>query len=248
MYNTNMIISSTKNEKIKQIKKLMSEKDIIVLDNPKLINEALSVGNQLIEVVREENSKNKITENDILVTENVFNHFTNTITSQGVIALVKLKQKEVLSPKGNFLILDRVQDPGNVGTLIRSAVGAGFLDIYLINCARVNNPKTIRSTMGAIFKANFYEVNQEFLNTLKIWNKPIYVADMDGSDIYNMSFEDNCGIVVGNEGKGVSQELEQIANLKIKIPMLNGLESLNAGVSGSIIMYQIANGGKNVRT
>ena len=139
-------------------------------------------------------------------------------------------------------------NPGNVGTLIRSAVGTGFLDIYLISCASVTNPKTVRSTMGALFKANIYEVDEKFVKTLKVWNQTVYVADMDGENIFETSFQQNCGIIVGNEGQGVSDELIEIATNKISIPMKNNLESLNAGVSGSIIMYQIANGGKNVRS
>lgn len=246
-YNKNMI-TSTQNQIIKDLIKLSKEKDVLCLDNPKLIEEALKKGLKLLALLKTEKINKTFGSEDIVVADNVLEKFTNVRSSRGVVALVKYKTLEIKKPIGNFLILDRVQDPGNVGTLIRSAVGSGFLDIYLIDCASVCNSKTVRSTMGAIFKANLYEVNQEFINTLKTWNLPIYVADMNGKNIYQTSFAENCGIIVGNEGQGVSEELRKVATGTLCIPMQNCLESLNAGVSGSIIMYQITNGGQNVRS
>ena len=242
------MITSVKNEKIKQFLKLSEDRHVLCLDNPKLIEEAIKSNYKIIGVLKQENINKEYTSEDIVVSDSVINKFTNTKTSQGVVAFVEYKQKTVEKPTNCFLILDRVQDPGNVGTLIRSAVGTGFLDIYLISCASVTNPKTVRSTMGALFKANIFEVDNNFIEDLKSWGKNIYVADMDGKNIFETTFEDNCGIIVGNEGQGVSDSLIEISTNKISIPMKNNLESLNAGVSGSIIMYQIANGGKNVRS
>ena len=242
------MISSVKNEKIKFLQNLAKAKDILCLDSPKLIKEAQKNGFSIVELLKTENISENYTDDDIVVSDNVLKKFSNTITSQGVIAFIKFPPKQLQRPNGRLLVLDRLQDPGNVGTLIRSAVGSDFLDIYLISCASVTNSKTVRSTMGALFKANLYEVNESCVETLKSWQSELYIADMDGDDLYQKSFEANCGVVVGNEGKGVSDELIDIATQKICIPMKNNLESLNAGVSGSIIMYQIANGGKNVRT
>ena len=246
-YTENMI-TSTQNQTIKNIVKLSKEKNVLCLDNPKLIEEAIKKGLKLLYVLKTEKINQTFGSDDIIVADYVLEKFTNVKASRGVVALIRLEVLEVQKPTGNFLILDRVQDPGNVGTLIRSAVGSNFLDIYLIDCASVCNSKTVRSTMGAIFKANLYEVSQEFINTLKSWDLPIYVADMNGKNIYQTSFAENCGVIVGNEGQGVSEELRKVATDTLCIPMQNFLESLNAGVSGSIIMYQITNGGQNVRS
>lgn len=242
------MITSIKNEKIKYFSKLAENRNILCLDNPKLIEEAIKCGYKIIGLLKQEDVEKVFTTEDIVVSDAVIKKFSNTKTSQGVVAFVEYAEKQLKKPQGFFLILDRVQDPGNVGTLIRSAVGSGFSDVYLISCASVTNSKTVRSTMGALFRTNIYEVDEKFLEILKTWKKTIYVADMDGDNIFEKNFEDNCGIIVGNEGQGVCDELIEIATNKLSIPMKNNLESLNAGVSGSIIMYQIANGGKNVRS
>ena len=238
------MITSVKNEIVKELKKLKDEKDVLCLDNPKLIEEAINNGWEIINVIKTENYTKQFSNNEVLVSENVLKLFTNTVTSQGVVAFLRFKNKQLKPPNGNFLILDNVQDPGNVGTLIRSAVGAGFNDVYLINCARICLDKTIRSTMGAIFKCNVYEVDYSFVEILKQWNKRIYVADMKGESIYNTTFANGLGLVIGNEGHGVSSLVREISTDLISLPMKGNLESLNAGVSGSIIMYQIMFGGK----
>ena len=156
--------------------------------------------------------------------------------------VIKLQNRAIQPPNGNYLVLDELQDPGNVGTLIRSALGANFLDIYLLNSVNISNEKLIRSSMGAIFKTKIYQVSKdEFISNYKKWNKPLYVCDMDGENIYKTHISNNAGIVVGNEGNGVSAEIRGISTGSISIPMKNGLESLNAGVSGSIIMYHLSN-------
>ena len=240
------MLTSVHNEKIKSLKKLSKQKDVLCLDNPKLIQEAMLNNWEILAVIK--SIDDVFTTSDILVSENVLNQFTNVKTTQGVVALVKLKHYNLRPPDGNFLILDNVQDPGNVGTLIRSAVGANFLDIYLYNCASLSLDKTVRSTMGALFKCRFYEVDETFIKTLKQWNKKILTADMDGENIFKFDANQNFGLIIGNEGHGVSKELRSLSCKTISIPMQNGLESLNAGVSGSIIMYQLTYGGKNVRS
>ena len=230
------MITSVQNQLIKDLLAKKSEKNIICLDNQKL-----KANCKLIKIL-------STSQNDddyhIQVSENVLKKFTNTVTSQGIVALLEFDYMELKPPQNNFLILDNVQDPGNVGTLIRSAVGANFLDIYLLDCANVCSDKVIRSTMGAIFKCNVYKIDKSHVDKIKSWQKKIYVADMNGQNIYKQSFEKGIGVIIGNEGHGVSQELRNIATNLISLPMQNNLESLNAGVSGSIIMYQINYGGK----
>ena len=241
------MITSVQNQIIKDFKKLKMRNDVICLDNPKLLQEAIKENYKILGIIKTP-SCNFDYDDCILVSENVLKTFKNTITSQGVVGFVEFQKKSLLPPKNNFLVLDHVQDPGNVGTLIRSAVGSGFLDIYLINCAHVTSDKTIRSSMGAIFKCNIYEVDDDFINELKNWNKEIYIADMNGDNVFDIQKFDSGGLVIGNEGHGVGENIKKLATKILSLPMKNNLESLNAGVSGSILMYQMAYGGKNVRS
>jgi len=232
------------NEKIKYLKKLMSNKAYVFFDNPKILQEAYDAGHKIAYIIKKEGVIFKADYGgEILeVSENVFKAFSTTVNSQGIIGVVEFKNLELKKPQGNFLVLDNLQDPGNVGTLIRSALGANFLDVYLLDCAKVTNDKVVRSSMGAVLKTRCYQTTkQEFLQRAKEWNLNFAVCDMEGEDIYKTTLPQPIGIIVGNEGRGVSERMYSLATKTIKIPMQNGLESLNAGVSGSIVMYCISN-------
>lgn len=238
------MISSVKNEFIKSLKKQIKDKELICLDNPKIIYEANDCGVEFLYILKRKdyNLKHAYSCEIVELTDNVFDALSTTEKSQGVLAITRLNTHSLKPPQGNFLVMDTIQDPGNVGTLIRSALGANFIDIYMIDCAKVNSDKVIRSSMGAIFKTRCYEISKEnFIDNFKSWNKSMYTCDMNGNDIYKTKFALNSGIVVGNEGQGVSDEIARLCTSTIAIPMKNQLESLNAGVSGSIIMYQMAN-------
>ena len=222
----------------------MNDKSLAFLDNPKLITEAYDAGHEVLYIIKSElyEGKTDYGGSIIEVSKNVFKSISSTENSQGLIGVVKFNKRQLLMPSGNFLVMDEIQDPGNAGTLIRSALGANFVDIYMLNSVKTTNEKLVRASMGAIFKTRVYEITkQEFISNFKNWNKDLYVCDMNGKSIYDEPLPNGIGIVVGNEGNGVSSELRNIAKYSIKIPMHNGLESLNAGVSGSIIMYQIEN-------
>ena len=245
------MITSVNNNKIKTIKKLINDKRYFFLDNPKLIEEAIKTNHSIKYLICEKIKEDKfekmfdymdISQYEILkVSNNVFKSLSNTVLSQGIIGVIEKADITFKKPIGNYLVLDEVQDPGNVGTLIRSALGAGFEDIYLINSANITNDKVIRSSMGAIFHLRTFEVSREkFLCEFKTFaNKNLIVADMEGENIYKTNIEQPCGVVIGNEGNGISDELKKIASKKISIPMKNNLESLNAGVAGSVIMLYI---------
>lgn len=239
-----MLITSTKNELIKSIKKQILDKQVVCLDNPKIIYEAFSYGVEFLYVFKKEDYalRQSFDCQTITLSDNVFDSLASTKTSQGLLAIVKINSHSLKPPQGDFLVLDTIQDPGNVGTLIRSARGSNFLDIYLLDSAKLNNDKVIRSSMGAVFKTRCYELSkEEFVSNFAKWNKSLYTCDMSGDSIYSIRFETNIGIVVGNEGQGVSKQIQDLCTKSLSIPMQNDLESLNAGVSGSIIMYQIAN-------
>ena len=237
-----MVIASTQNEKIKYLKKLMNDKSLVFFDNPKLVEEAFQAGHNILYIIKREDTPYKTDYGGevVEVTQNIFNVFTNTQHSQGLIGVVRFKELPLNKPQGNFLVLDGLQDPGNVGTLIRSALGANFLDIYLLDSVKANNDKVVRASMGAIFKTKIYQTTrQEFISAFKNWNLKLLACDMNGANIFEYQTKYPVGVVVGNEGNGLSDEIKSIATDIVKIPMQNGLESLNAGVSGSIVMYQI---------
>ena len=220
----------------------MADKSLVFFDNPKLLDEAYSAGHQIIYLLKKEGTASKTDYGGEVVelAENVFKAFATTQNSQGLIGVVKFIYPKMQKPKGNFLVLDALQDPGNIGTLIRSGLGANFLDIYLVETAKATNDKVVRSSMGAIFKTRLYPCTKsEFIENFKNWKLPLITLDMNGENLYKTNLPSGVGIVVGNEGNGVSKELREISTLALKIPMQNNLESLNAGVSGSIVMYEI---------
>jgi len=173
---------------------------------------------------------------------------SGTKTPQKVLCVAYLIHHKVEMPKTNFLVLDSLQDPGNVGTLIRTAKASGFEYIFLLDSVRKQNEKLIRSSVGAIFDSKVFEMTKaEFVEFAKKNQLKLIMTDMNGENIFTFADElysnkkstQLLGVVVGNEGNGVCNEIEKICYKTVKIPMREGIESLNAGVSGSIIMYEI---------
>ena len=157
-----------------------------------------------------------------------------------VIALCKkMEEKDILGPT---LILDGIQDPGNLGTIIRSAVAFSMPNIIISDdSVDLYNPKVIRSTEGMIFHVNVVRRNlREFLPTLKKDYQIIGTDVRKGVNIRDLSLNSNYGIVIGSEGSGMGVSKE-FCDTFIKIPMSDKCESLNAGVSASIIMYECDN-------
>lgn len=239
------MINSKANEIYKNLVKMKKEKNFLFLDSPKLISEAISAGYEVECIILREGEKSLIEGfKTIELSAPLFESLQSTICSQGQIAVIKNTKKEIKAPSGNFLVLDEVQDPGNVGTLIRSAVGFDFKDIYLVNSVNVLNEKLVRSSMGGVFKANVYEMSRDefalFYNE-KLKGQELICADMNGENIFEKQNLKNVGLVLGNEGNGVSQQMRTLCKKTIAIPMQNSLESLNVAVAGSIIMCLITN-------
>lgn len=246
------IITSIKNDLIKRIKDIRDNPvDKLFLDNPKTILEALDAGKKLeILLISSKKYEEIISkypifgENYQLVGENIIDSLSSTKTPQGVVAVFDFLEKEPINLSDNFICLDNLQDPGNFGTIIRSASGTSFKNIFLINSVNPLNQKVVRSSMGGIFKERFKNFNsaQEFIEFAKQNNLKYVVADMDGENIFKSKIGFSpIGVVVGSEGQGVSDILRKNAEKLVSIPMKNGLESLNAGVSCSIIIYFIEN-------
>ena len=191
---------------------------------------------------------------NITVTRKVFDTLTDVVSPQGVLAVIN-KNKKVINSDSNIisknneidttadyiLALDGIQDPGNLGTIIRTADSANLKQIIVSkNTVDAYSPKVIRSTMGAIYRVNIIEVeNLEW--TLKDLQKDgfkVVVTSLDtNNSIYDISYNKSI-VVIGNEANGVSKEVQELANEKVKIPMLGKTESLNAAVATGIMIYE----------
>ena len=180
-------------------------------------------------------------ENVVYVNDKVYKYITDVITPQGILAIVaKNKSNEIDFKQELFLILDNIQDPGNMGTILRTADSIALTQIIVPKgSADCYNQKVVRSSMGAIFRINVIEVS-DLVKTIKELKKhkiKIFATDLKTDySIYDVDYKKSA-IVIGNEGNGVSQEILEIADKKIKIPMKGKTESLNAAVATGIILY-----------
>ena len=253
------IISSKENEHIKYIKKLKEKKfrdetNEFLIEGIKLVKEAILEKQDIKQIVicddceksiniTKEEMYNIAKYNCIYVTKKVFETLADVKSPQGILAVVK---KKIENEKINFkediiVVLDDIQDPGNLGTILRTVDSIGLTQIVVSkNTADVFNPKVVRSTMGAIFRVNIIK-SDNLKNTLQEIKKQgfeIVVSHLNTkNNIYNLNYK-NKVIVIGNEANGVKQEIVEIADKKIKIPMLGKTESLNASVATGIILYE----------
>lgn len=180
------------------------------------------------------------------VPDSLFDRISDTKTPQGILTVFHkpaFEEKDLISrKKGTMLvILEDLQDPGNVGTIIRSAEGAGMNGIIIgKGCADVFQPKVIRSTMGSAFRVPFAFSDdlKETVDRLHENNFRVYGSYLSGSEIYtDADYTKSCAVIIGNESRGMSRELADKCDSLIRIPMEGKLDSLNAAVAASLIMY-----------
>lgn len=179
----------------------------------------------------------------MIVSKEVFEKLSMTQSNQGILAIVPLEKKILVEvPKGRYLLVDAVQDPGNLGTIIRTADAAGFDAVVLgEGCVDLYNDKVVRSMQGSQFHVAIYHENlTEVYEKLK--EKDILIAvtalHREAKDFQWLTGRDSVAIVVGNEGNGVRQELIDSADSIIQIPMFGQAESLNVAIASGILMYQ----------
>lgn len=252
-------INSSKNELFKEIYKLKQKKyryrsNSFLIEGIKLVKHAALQGEAIeyllfcktlidseiieaiIEIVPE-------TTNLLYLPKDLFEDISDTVNSQGVISVVKIpKPMEVLAPKGLYIALDRIQDPGNLGTIIRTADAAGF-DGLIYNKGTVDpyGEKVLRSTMGSIFSLPLMAVEDlsQTLAGAKTAGTAVFCTSLEDSEDYStVSYQEGAIIVIGNESQGVSEEVFEQASQKIKIPIYGQAESLNAAIAAAIIMYE----------
>ncbi len=253
------VISSKDNEFIKHIKKLKDKKyrDInkeFIIEGIKLIKEAIEEKAQIKQIVICDNCQNTdIIPKDLMyeiakyeciyVTEKIFSSITDVNTPQGILAIIGRNNEEAQIDYTQDIIvaLDDIQDPGNLGTILRTIDSIGLNQILVSKgTADSYNPKVVRSTMGAIFRVKIIEC-EDLEKTLKEVKKQKYELVITSlqtkNSIYDIDYNKKV-IVIGNEGNGVSQNIQNIADEKVKIPMLGKTESLNASVATGIVLYE----------
>ena len=233
---------ATKNFILTLKKQKRENKSLLFLDNVKIIKDAIKNNSIKIDCILTSldslpfDFDGKIFKTD----DKTIEQLSDTKTPQKVLCIAYYTQDVVVAPKTNFLVLDGLQDPGNVGTLIRSAFASGFSFVYLVDSVKKSNAKLIRSSVGAVFDSKVFELpREEFVAFSQKNNLNLLKCDMNGENIFNFKTDKQVGVVIGNEGQGVSKKISNLCKQSVKIPMMPGIESLNAGVSGSIIMYEI---------
>ncbi|MDR0978376.1 MAG: RNA methyltransferase [Lachnospiraceae bacterium] len=253
------IITSKDNEIIKNIRKLnvkkyRDEMDQYIIEGTKLLEEAIKEKAKIEKIIVcydcvknnqfESSLLYEIAKHDCLyVNQNVFDNITDVKNPQGILAIISKSSKEqsINYNEDIIVILDGVQDPGNIGTILRTLDAIGVKQIILSKgSADVYNPKVVRATMGAIFRVNAIESPNlvETIKQIKANKFEVIASSLDTQEsIYNVKFNKKA-IVIGNEANGVSAEVLKSSDKKIKIPMLGKAESLNAGVAASIILYE----------
>jgi TrmH family RNA methyltransferase len=181
-----------------------------------------------------------------LVSEQVFSGISDTVSPQGVLALVGMVSysldRMMESENANLLFLEEVRDPGNLGTIFRTAECAGVNGIVLSSgCVDVYNPKVVRATMGAVFRMPFVCV-EDFIGVIEETKRHgvrIFGASLLGErDFFEEDFRGKTGVVIGNEANGMSKEAEKAADVLVRIPMEGGAESLNASMAAGVMMYE----------
>ena len=252
------VITSKDNEIIKNIKKLKEKKyrdeqQKYIIEGIKLVKEAIEENAKIDMIVVCEECINdgsidkslmyEIAKFDcIYVSEKVFSTITDVNTPQGILAVIERKENnEIKYDEDIIVVLDGIQDPGNLGTILRTLDSVNLKQIIISqNTADPYNSKVVRSTMGAIFRVNIVR-SKDLISTLKEMKKNKYkimITSLDAKDtIYSADYKKKV-LVIGNEANGVSKEIQEIADEKIIIPMLGKTESLNAAVATSIILYE----------
>ncbi len=179
------------------------------------------------------------------VADSVFSKVSDTKTPQGILSLVRMPEytlEDLLGQNPHLLVLESIQDPGNLGTMMRAGEGAGVTGVIMDKgTVDIFNPKSIRSTMGSLFRVPFYITDNlpGTVGALKGRGVAIYAACLGGKQLYDEpDYSRPCGFLVGNEARGLSPGLMDLADSYIRIPMEGRVESLNAAVASAILMYE----------
>lgn len=171
------------------------------------------------------------------VSDEIMAYVADTVSPYGICAVCEIPQSEFRMPSGNALLLDGVSDPGNLGTIFRTAAACDFCDVYLLDTADMYSPKVVRATLGGLFKVRATVVNlDQAVELMRCTDSA--VLDMNGKNILTDKAKSPILFVAGNEAHGVRNELRKEAKRVYSLPMKNDIESLNVAVATSVAMYQ----------
>lgn len=238
-----MVITSASNEKAKRVRKLAQKKyrdeeNAFLLEGVKPVREAVRLGREILFLFGTESALSRIegfSGETIAVSGSVYASVSDEKNPEGVLAVVKKPDTAPKKCENRCLLLDGVRDPGNLGTILRTAAAAGYKDVFLKDCADPFNPKTVRASMSGIFGVSLYETGGDFAKYIAV---PVYAADMNGADVFLTEKRDVC-IALGGEANGLSPEVKAAAEKIVSVPMEGESESLNVSVAAGILMYAL---------
>ncbi len=243
-----MLITSRNNPTVKKLLSLQEKKyrnlyQEYLVEGEKMVAECVAAGQEITLLVLSEKAAQTypvpLLEPPMpvfIVSNDVFLKLSGEKNPQGVLASVRLPERKVEKPQKSCLLLDGVSDPGNLGTIIRTANAAGYEEIYLLHCTDAYAPKAVRASMSGVFHTKLYIADEEdVFNALE--GVPLITADLNGENIFSFTPPEKYCLVIGNEGHGISKEVDKRKSYTVTIPMRQSQESLNAGVSAGIAMY-----------
>lgn len=255
------IITANSNPKVKMLNKLNKdsrlrrERDVFIVEGIRMFRE-IPV-DSVDEIYMSESAYAEYCDEDDLqelynaaevtvMSDSVFAGVSQMKTPQGCMAVVRCFHYEMTDIAGStdtatYLILDTIQDPGNMGTIFRSAEAAGITGVIIgPGSCDPYNPKVVRSTMGAIFRVPFVQSDDLIytIDALKRKGVLIYGAHLDGEELYDTEFPDKIAFLIGNEGNGLSKAVSDTADRLLRIPMEGKVESLNAAISATLLSYE----------
>ena len=251
------VITSSQNAKIKLVRALLGrakerrEAGAFVVEGVRLVEEAAKA-NWSFETVLYDKS---LTERGMSqveglrssgvdveeISENLMKSLSETETPQGILAVLKFTELPMPASLDFVLIPDQIRDPGNLGTLLRSAAATGVQAVLLPpETTDAFAPKVVRAGMGAHFRLPIREMEWDEIKVMsKSANLQMYLADMDGKSCWEIDLRQPLALIVGGEADGASAQARKLANEQISIPMAGNIESLNAGVAGSVLMFEV---------
>ncbi len=256
-------IQSSQNSTIKEIKALHLKKNrdaegLYFVEGIRFVNDAIDNEQNIIKVIISDkleslnggkeliNKVQSVCNECFLVNEKLFKEISDTQTPQGILAVLKKKEINIdtIIEQGNsIVVLDSLQDPGNVGTIIRTSDAAGISAVILTKgCVDLFSPKVLRSTMGSVFHMPIFESMKidGTIELLKKSNYKIIASHLSGkNNYYDEDLTGRIAIIVGNEANGISDETAELSDSLVKIPMPGRAESLNVSIAASIMIYEI---------
>ncbi len=248
------MITSKNNALVKELaflkeKKFRDETGEYLVEGFKMVREAFAAGKKAVTLVGTKSGLCELNASEICpdfcnvleVSEEVLARISDCKTPQGVVCALKKETYSAEKPSGVSILLDGVSDPGNMGTIIRTAAAVGVKDLYLAGCCDPFSPKVVRSSMSGIYSVRLHVI--ERCDIAEIFKSvELIAADMGGENVFGYEPKGDFCIAVGNEANGLSEETKKAADKIASIPMTKNAESLNVGVALSVMLYELVAG------